>query len=77
MDLSFAKDSNRFSTAVESLRREGMAITEETIKARYEELGKETSKKAVVEEKEEVVADSVEEVAPVVEEAPKKKGKKS
>lgn len=76
MDLSFAKDSNRFSTAVESLRIEGSVITEETIKARYEELGKETSKKAVVEEKEEVVADSVEEVTPVVE-APKKKGKKS
>lgn len=76
MDLSFAKDSNRFSTAVESLRIEGSVITEETIKARYEELGKDTSKKAVVEEKEEVVADSVEEVAPVVE-APKKKGKKS
>lgn len=76
MDLSFAKDSNRFSTAVESLRIEGSVITEETIKARYEELGKETSKKAVVEEKVEVVADSVEEVAPVVE-AQKKKGKKS
>lgn len=75
MDLSFAKDSKRFSTTVESLRRDGIAITEETIKARYEELGKETSKKAVVEEV--VVTESVEEVAPVVEEAPKKKGKKS
>lgn len=73
MNLAFATDSRRFSTAVESLRREGIAITEETIKARYEELGKETSEKAVVEE---VVTEPVEEVTAVVEEVSKKKGKK-
>lgn len=62
MNLSFVTDSNRFSTAVEQLRKEGLAITEETIKARYEALG---GKKV-----EEVVED-------VSEEAPKKKAKKA
>lgn len=39
MNLSFAKDHRRFSTAVEALRQAGEPITEETIKAKYEELG--------------------------------------
>jgi hypothetical protein len=64
MDLSFATDSNRFSTVVEQLRKEGSAITEETIKARYEALGK-------------VDAPKVEEVVEKTEEEPKKKAKKS
>lgn len=62
MSLAFAKDSKRFSQAVEGLRREGVALTDENIEKRYNALGTPVVEAPVVEEK--------------VEEEPKKSKKK-
>lgn len=63
MNLAFATDSKRFSKAVEQLRKEGLPIDEETIKERYELLGKAPETVIVKTE--------------TVTEAPKKKTKKA
>ncbi len=46
MDLSFAKDKNIWSEAIESMRAENIPFTEENIKKRYEEIAKGSSKKS-------------------------------
>lgn len=71
MSLAFAKDTNAFSTAVEQLRREKVALTDENIEKRYNEIkgGKKVSEEPVVET-------PVEEVPEVVAEEPKTKSKK-
>lgn len=40
MKFAFAKDSKRFSAAVEKIRREGGAMTDENIEKVYNSLGK-------------------------------------